>query len=593
MDSRWSPTTKLVVLIILLVFGAWLLMQLSAVIPPLLVAGILAFLLKPLVDWIVHRTGWSRGFASAFTIFLALVLLLVLTPLILTPGLANIITNIDLDASELEPLLERLRASVITVGPLQIEGSDLASQIGQGVQALAAPFATGAIQIVSGVATGLLWAIFIIVVIFWLLKDSYKLYRWAFEFVPASHRKEVIMLGKEIGLIWGGFFRGELVLALIVGALVTISMMLLGIPNALLLGLIAGVAEFVPTIGPPLASLPALLTAYFMGSGWWPFEPLTLTLIVAIVYIIIFQIEQVYLLPRIVGRRVRLHPGVVFVGAIVGAIQLGVLGVLIAAPAIATARLLGGYVYRKLVDLDPFPELDAEKRRRWLPHQPLGPQPVRAIFFDLDGTLVDTDDMMVERIAQFLRPLRRLFPDRDPRHFIRHALILAEGPINWLLAHLDRLDLDDELFRFNDWARKALGLREPEKMILISGVDETLHQLKPHYKLALVTTRSAGAVQRFLTDHGFEDLFDAVITASDVRRLKPHPEPILAAAEQVGVKPEECVMVGDTTVDVRAAHAAGARAVGVLCGFGEKRDLQDAELVIENPMLLLAYLPQE
>ena len=326
MDSRWSSTTKLFVLIAILVVGAWLLAQLSVIIPPLLAAGILAFLLKPMADWIVHRTGWSRGFASALTIFLVMVLLLVLTPLILTPGIASIVANINLDSSSLEPLLQRLSDSEIVIGPFQLAGEDLASQIGQGLQTLAAPFATGAIQIVSGVATSLLWLIFVVVVVFWLLKDSAKLYRWAFEFAPASHREEMILLGREMGRIWGGFFRGELVLALIVGALVSVSMMLLGLPNALLLGLLAGIAEFVPTIGPPLASIPALLTAYFMGSDWWPFEPLTLTIIVAIVYVVIFQVEQVYLLPRIVGRRVRLHPGVVFVGAIVGAIQLGRVG---------------------------------------------------------------------------------------------------------------------------------------------------------------------------------------------------------------------------------------------------------------------------
>jgi ribonucleotide monophosphatase NagD (HAD superfamily) len=83
-----------------------------------------------------------------------------------------------------------------------------------------------------------------------------------------------------------------------------------------------------------------------------------------------------------------------------------------------------------------------------------------------------------------------------------------------------------------------------------------------------------------------------VVTREDTWRLKPHPEPIRYAAGQLGVAIERCLMVGDTGVDVRAAKAAGARAVGVLCGFGERGDLAGADLILESPAELGEWLKE-
>ncbi|MCX7854339.1 MAG: HAD family hydrolase, partial [Caldilineales bacterium] len=115
---------------------------------------------------------------------------------------------------------------------------------------------------------------------------------------------------------------------------------------------------------------------------------------------------------------------------------------------------------------------------------------------------------------------------------------------------------------------------------LIPGVEATLQRLKPTYRLALVTTRDREAVGHFLQRNGLADLFDAVVTRDDVRRLKPHPEPVILAAQRLGLTPQECLMVGDTAVDIQAGGAAGARTVGVLCGFGQERDLADADRVL-------------
>ncbi len=201
------------------------------------------------------------------------------------------------------------------------------------------------------------------------------------------------------------------------------------------------------------------------------------------------------------------------------------------------------------------------------PDAPIPADQLAAILFDLDGTLIDTDDVAVAALARRLRPLAR---GRAPV-LARRLTMAAETPGNALLTLLDLLHLDQPLFR----ARERLHRGAPHGAFhLIPGVETLLPALARRYAIALVTTRRRADIERFLA--GTPALAGAVSTscgAEDTRRLKPHPAPIRLAAERLGVPVERCLMVGDTTVDIRAARRAGAWSVGVLCGFGRRREL--------------------
>jgi N-acetyl-D-muramate 6-phosphate phosphatase len=111
---------------------------------------------------------------------------------------------------------------------------------------------------------------------------------------------------------------------------------------------------------------------------------------------------------------------------------------------------------------------------------------------------------------------------------------------------------------------------------MMAGVQEMLHKLAAHYPMVTISTGSAPRVERFLEHYGVRDLFTAVIGAQTTRRMKPHPEPLLYGAEKMGVHPSECLMIGDTTIDIRTGTAAGAQTVAVLCGFGTEDELRAA-----------------
>jgi phosphoglycolate phosphatase len=218
---------------------------------------------------------------------------------------------------------------------------------------------------------------------------------------------------------------------------------------------------------------------------------------------------------------------------------------------------------------------------------------VQAILFDLDGTLLDTDDMLVEKISGRLEPLS--FFDRlyARRKLVRRLIMSLETPLNKFITVLDWLRLEKIVRRWTKLLRAAYGRRQPTHYVAIEGVARMIEQASERYKLAITTTRDRQDAEQFVERFGLEEHLSVIVSRQDVRRLKPHPQPIRRAAERLGVEPQQCVIVGDTTVDVRAGKRAGAMTVAVLCGLGERSELEmlSPDLVLESTAQLVDHLP--
>jgi phosphoglycolate phosphatase len=169
----------------------------------------------------------------------------------------------------------------------------------------------------------------------------------------------------------------------------------------------------------------------------------------------------------------------------------------------------------------------------------------------------------------------------------------AESPMNAAITILDILHLDERFFTLTEWFRLIHGQRKPAKYAAVDGAVQLVRELSEEYDLGIITTRNRSDTELFLEFFGLHDCFKTVVTRQDVKRLKPHPEPVRHAAEQLGYSPAQCVMVGDTTVDVQAGKRAGALTVGVLCGFGERPELErlKPDLLLETTSLLKQRLP--
>ena len=212
------------------------------------------------------------------------------------------------------------------------------------------------------------------------------------------------------------------------------------------------------------------------------------------------------------------------------------------------------------------------------------PLRVQALLFDIDGTLSDTDDQWVARAERLLRPLARLLPGRDARAAARWLVMELETPGNFAYLTLDRLGLDGLAGRMLNTLSHLRANRKPLLFQPIQGITELIPHLAERYPLAVVSARGEKSALAFLDQFSLRPYFEAVVTAQSCRYTKPYPDPVLYAAKELGLPATACVMIGDTTVDIRAGQSAGAQTIGVLCGFGRRKELEraGADLILET-----------
>lgn len=220
---------------------------------------------------------------------------------------------------------------------------------------------------------------------------------------------------------------------------------------------------------------------------------------------------------------------------------------------------------------------------------------IEAILIDLDGTLVETDDHWAATLAERLAPLKRVLPRLDTRALGRTLVMAIEMPANYGVSIMERLGLQRAIQGLADRVRRSRGLATRKASKKVEGTDRLLQALQGRYKLAVVTTRARPEALAFIEQMSIDHYFPVVVTRQDVFCMKPHPEPIRRAASRLGVTPERCVMIGDTTMDIRAARRAGAFAVAVLSGFGSRQELKraGADLILDKAVDLLAHLPSK
>jgi len=204
---------------------------------------------------------------------------------------------------------------------------------------------------------------------------------------------------------------------------------------------------------------------------------------------------------------------------------------------------------------------------------------IKALCFDVDGTLSDTDDLYAQKIVDLLP--RVLFP--NPMQTARRIVMWVEAPGNALLGFADKIGIDDEMVTVIDWINRHRQ-HTLKKFLLVPGVDQMLAVMKGRFPLSIVSARDEKSTLRFLDQFDLTKYFDVIVTGLSAPHTKPYPDPILLAAQKLGVSPQECLMIGDTTVDMRAGKAAGAQTLGVLCGFGEEPELKQlgADLILKS-----------
>ncbi len=352
---RWSPTLKLVVTVLLILGGIGGIYLSRVVLFPLIVGSIIAYLMYPLVRRVRQNSRIPHGLATTL-LYITVVLTLSLLAVALAPVIADTFAYLrDELISAIEGLSQMDPEQTITIAGISFEVRMITSEVTTALIDFLRSLASQPFELVFGVAETFLLTIFTFLIGFYLTRDARRVIAWLQGIAPPQYREDLRLLLAEINVVWSSFFRGQVILAVVVTVIITVISTVIGLPQPLLMGIFAGLMEFLPSVGHAIWIITAMIIALIEGSTTLPVSNLVFVLIVAAMHTVFTQLDLNFLIPRIIGRQVRLHPMVVIIGIIIGASIGGVLGVALAAPTIATLRILGRYLYAMLFDLDPFP----------------------------------------------------------------------------------------------------------------------------------------------------------------------------------------------------------------------------------------------
>ena len=367
----WSDRAKLLVVGMLFVLTLVGLFMVRNVLAIAALAGLIAFLVAPLIRLGHERLKFPKGLALLIAYVVVFVGTVAFGYLLVRSIIASIV---DLDPIGLvDEVREWILMEVDENGHLVIAGlpgdmsgvlASLESAEGEGsglvvdVEQVLEYLGTGlaGFRTVMGFVTAIITsAIVTALVAMYLNADSSRMHEAALRTMPPGYERDGLMMMRAQKRVWRGYLYGQLVNSLITGLLVFVVLWVVGLPGAFLMGAIMMVLNMIPTFGPILAAIPGVLSALLSGSTTWPeLENYWFALIVTIIYLVVVQAQANIIAPRVMGTAVRLRPAIVLLGLIVGAQLWGLLGALLAVPIIASIRDVTVYIWRKLIDADPW-----------------------------------------------------------------------------------------------------------------------------------------------------------------------------------------------------------------------------------------------
>jgi predicted PurR-regulated permease PerM len=361
----WGATTKLVIALTFVAVGAALLVRFQFIIGPLLVALVLAYLFHP-VATSLQKTGlsWRASVSILYLVlFILLIGLLALGGLGLVQQVQSVIQFTQESLRALPGLIEQFSGEVYQIGPFTVDFRNvdlnaISSQILGMVQPLLSRTGTLLTSVASSAASFLGWTLFVLLVSYFVLVESGGRRGGIVDVQIPGYRSDIDRLGRELGRIWNAFLRGQIIIFILAVLVYTVVLSVLGVRYSIALALLAGLARFVPYVGPAINWLVLVLVAYFQEFKLFDLPPLSYTLLVLVIALVIDQIFDNLVSPRILSQALRVHPAGVLVAAIIAANLLGVLGVVIAAPMLATVTLFWRYAVSKLTDRDPWLEIE-------------------------------------------------------------------------------------------------------------------------------------------------------------------------------------------------------------------------------------------
>ncbi len=371
-SPRWTKNTKLAISFagILIVFG--LIIKFQNYLSLLLTALLIVFLFTPIITLIQKHLKLSWRLATTLVyVLMALIILGLLTwgGITLFGQLQNLINLLSGALGGLVKNLEQWSNQEVVLGPFsffvpQLTATYLTDLLVERVQPILGEAGSLIGKILSGGAN-LIFRLFMMYLIsYFFTSETDGVKKQKISFNLPGYEKDIQRMGKEINNIWNAFIRGEF---LVVGTAILIYSVLLSglqMPYALGLALIAGLGRFVPYVGAWVSWLTFGIVALITRPTPFGVLPMVYTAIVVGVALIVDNILDNVMTPKVMGNALKVHPAAVLISALIGSQLLGVIGIILAAPVFATVKLITHYVFHKLTDQDPWEGISYSRRRK-------------------------------------------------------------------------------------------------------------------------------------------------------------------------------------------------------------------------------------
>ncbi|MBN2500004.1 MAG: AI-2E family transporter [Anaerolineales bacterium] len=372
----WGATTKLIVGLTLVAIVAAALVKFNNIIAPLILTFILSYVLHPMIAALNRSTrlSWQASVNIAFLLLVILIIgSLTVTGVTVVQQMERLINIISDFITELPDLLESWTANPIFLGPVGPFGPweiDIPSylnnlnidflQLSQQVLGVVQPVVGQAGGLIGSVAAStavtLGWGALILIISYFILVEAGESPDFLGDIEFTGYLADLRRLGRELGHIWNVFLRGQLVIILLATITNFTVMSILGVRTAYAIALVVGAARFVPYVGPWIAATVIAVVTFFQPANYLGLAPIWYAILAVGIAMILDTIFDNIISPRIFGSSLGVHPAAVLLSAIVLASLIGIIGLLLAAPVLASVQLVGGYTLRKMFDLDPFPD---------------------------------------------------------------------------------------------------------------------------------------------------------------------------------------------------------------------------------------------
>ncbi len=355
-DDQWSLSVRYLVLGVVCLLFAVVLWYARRVFEPLIIAAFIAYLINPAVNYLTRRTRLSRS-SAVNLVYLVTLVLLIGTPASLTSLFFDESTQVISDVLNLFNQFITWLEQPKLISGIPIDFGQFANQMNQFRATFVSSLTNQAFQILGKTSLGAVWVLVILVAVYYFLAEWPRLRAGFISLFPEKYTPELNELYQRLRRIWMSYLRGQIVLMLIVGVAFTIAWTLIGVPGALVLGVIAGFLTLIPDVGPFLAAMLAVGVAMLEGSNWsWmPSSHLFVAVIVLAVYLVLITIKNFWVRPVIMGRSVQMHEALVLISILLATVLWGILGALIIVPVLASLAVIIDYLRRRILGLPPFP----------------------------------------------------------------------------------------------------------------------------------------------------------------------------------------------------------------------------------------------